>query len=249
MSPLSEALARFAGHRTVLVASDFDGTLANHGRDLAVATPMPGAEQALNELSQRANVTVMLVSGRRLADLIPRFDSLAKEIVTVGEHGAEWPDRDTGAHAAVEPLAAGLEEITAGVGGAIVERKLFGVTLRHRAVAPHRLEQLLDETAGYLREATIDLDPVPRIEFGRGVVDVSLLSTTKADAVESVRTRANAEGVLYFGDDISDESVFERLGASDVGVKVGTAASRATFRVADPDGVVKVLEELLSIRQ
>lgn len=249
MNPLSEALARFAGHRTILVASDFDGTLADHGLDLSVATPVPGAEQALNDLSQRAHVTVMLVSGRRLEDLLPRFDSLAGEIVTVGEHGAEWPGRDAEVHPNVAPLAAGLEEITAGVDGALVERKLFGVTVRHRAVAQHRIEQLLDETAGYLREATIDLDPAPRIEFGRGVIDVSLLSTTKGEAVASVKASAHAEAVLYFGDDISDEIVFERMGVTDVGVKVGVAPSRAVFRVETPNGVVEVLEELLSIRQ
>lgn len=249
MNPLSEALARFAGHRTILVASDFDGTLAEHGLDLSLAEPVPGAEAALNELSRRANVNVMLVSGRRLADLLPRFDSLASEIVAVGEHGAEWMGGATEVDPNVEPLAAGLEEITAGVEGAAVERKRFGVTVRHGTVARPRVEQLLDETAGYLREATYDLDPSPRIEFGRGVIDVSLLSTTKGDAVETVRASSHAEAVLYFGDDVSDETVFERLGVSDVGVKVGVTATRAAFRVEEPVDVVETLEELLSLRQ
>ena len=249
MNRFSDALARFAGQRRILIASDFDGTLAEHVPDLSAVTPVQGAEQALNELSQLPSVTVMLVSGRRLDDLLPRFAGLAGEIVTVGEHGAEWPGREPEAHPYVEILAAGLTEIADGIGGAMVERKLFGVTVRHRAVHRHRVDQLLEEASIYLRETTIDLDPAPRIEFGRGVIDVSLLPTTKGDAVESVKASVGAEAVLYFGDDISDESVFEFMRASDVGVKVGAAETCAQYRIEEPRDVVHALEELLSIRQ
>lgn len=248
MSHLSDALARFAGQRRILIASDFDGTLAEHVRDLDAVVPSPGAERALNELSRLTNVTVMLVSGRRLDDLRPRFRSLAGGIVTVGEHGAEWPDREPEAHPFVDVLAAGLSEITAGVEGAMVERKLFGVTVRHGVVAQHRVDQLVDEAALYLREAAVGLDPAPRVEFGRGVIDVSLLSTTKGEAVESVRVSVGAEAVLYFGDDVSDESVYERMGVSDVGVKVGSAETCAEYRIGGPPDVVRALEELRSLR-
>lgn len=249
MTPLSDALARFAGHRMILVASDFDGTLSDHGTDLAVAMPVPGAERALNELARLANVTVMLVSGRRLDDLVHRFDALAEEIVTVGEHGAEWPGREREVHPGVAVIAAGLTEITDGIGGAIVEPKLFGVTLRHEAVQQPRVAQLLEEATLFLRETTIDMDPPPRIEFGRGVIDISLSAVTKGDAVETVKASSGAEAVLYFGDDVSDESVFELMGASDVGIKVGTAPTGAQHRVEQPSEVVAALEELLSIRQ
>lgn len=249
MNRLSDALARFAGLRRILIASDFDGTLADHGPDLDAATPVPGAEQALNDLSRLSNVTVMLVSGRRLDDLIPRFPALAGDVVTVGEHGAEWPGRDPVAHPLVDVLAAGLTEIASGVEGAVVERKLFGVALRHRAVEEGRGDQLLEEASIFLRETSTGVDPAPRVEFGRGVVDVSLLSTTKADAVDSVKAQVGADAVLYFGDDVSDESVFERMGSADVGVKVGIAQSSAAFRVGEPRAVVEALEQLISIRQ
>ena len=245
MSLLSEALARFAGHRRILVASDFDGTLADH----ATPTPLPGVEQVLNDLSRLSGVTVMLISGRRLDDLRSRFHSLEGGIVTVGEHGAEWPGSDPEVHPYVEILADGLSEITAEVQGAEVERKLFSLAIKYRAVASHRVGQLLEEAEIFLREAVIDLDPEPRVEFGKGVIDVSLLSTTKGDAVESVRAAVGAEAVAYFGDDVSDESVFEALGAFDVGVKVGASPSRARYRVGEPRSVVSALEELVSIRQ
>ena len=174
---------------------------------------------------------------------------MADGIVTVGEHGAEWPGRSRDVHPLVDVLAEGLSEITAGIEGAMVERKLFGVTMRHRAVAQPRIDQLLDEAALYLREVTAALDPAPRVEFGQGVIDVSLLSTTKGDAVDSIRTSVDVEAVLYFGDDVSDESVFELMGPSDIGVKVGVAESRAEYRLGGPRDVVHALEELLSRRQ
>lgn len=249
MIRLSDALARFAGHRTLLIATDFDGTLAEYGPDLDDTVPVPGGERALNELARLSNVTVMLVSGRRLSDLLPRFSALSDEIVAVGEHGAEWPGRKPEAHPAIESLAAGLAEITAGIDGAMVERKLFGVTVRHRAVEPNRVSQILEEAAAYLRESTAGFDPTPRVEFGRGVIDVSLVTTTKADAVDSVRQSVGAGAVLYAGDDVSDESVFEILGDVDIGIKVGSAPSRAAYRVAEPRQVVSVLEELAYFRQ
>ncbi len=249
MTPLSDALALFAGHRRILVACDFDGTLSDHGRDLDAAEPVPGAVAAMNAIAELSNVTAMIISGRRLGDLHPRFPDLLSEVIVVGEHGSEWPDLEPTEHPAVERLASGLDEIASAFTGAIVERKLFGVTLRHRGVETGRVEQLLEEAAAFLREAASNLATSPRIEFGRGVVDVSLLSTTKGDAVQSVKLASGADAVLFFGDDISDESVFEVLGTEDVGVKVGSAPSIAGHRVADPRRVVAVLEELLYLRE
>jgi trehalose 6-phosphate phosphatase len=239
----------FAGHRRILVACDFDGTLSDHGPDLDAAMPVDGAIDVVNAIARLSNVTFMLVSGRRLDDLRPRFPALAAEVIAVGEHGSEWPGREPTAHPDVDRLVSGLTEIASGVPGAIVEAKLFGITLRHRGVDADRLAQLLEETAAYLRESTGRLDPAPRVEFGRGVVDVSLLSTTKADAVESVRRSASADAVLFFGDDVSDESVFAALGREDIGVKVGSAPSVASYRVPAPRHVVSTLEELLYLRQ
>ncbi len=249
MTQFSDALALFAGHRRILVASDFDGTLSDHGPDLDASAPVPGAEAVINAVARLSNVTVMLVSGRRLGDLLPRFPDLAADVVAVGEHGSEWPDREPTQHPAVERLASGLDEIASAIPGAIIERKLFGITLRHRGVETGRIEQLLEETAAFLREAASDLGMTPRVEYGRGVVDVSLLSTTKGDAVRSVKRTSGADAVLFFGDDVSDESVFEVLGSEDVGVKVGPAPSIARHRVPDPRRVVAVLEELLYLRQ
>jgi trehalose 6-phosphate phosphatase len=249
VTQLSEALALFAGHRRILIASDFDGTLSHHGPDLDSVAPVPGAEDVINAIAGLSNVTVMLVSGRRLDDLRPRFPDLAAGVIVVGEHGSEWPDREPTEHPAVDPLVSGLGEIAAAIPGAVVERKLFGLTLRHRGVDVGRVEQLLEETAAFMREAASNLGVSPRVEFGRGVVDVSLLSTTKGDAVQSMRRTSGADAVLFFGDDVSDESVFEVLGSEDVGVKVGPAPSIAHHRVPDPRHVVAILEELLYLRQ
>ena len=47
--------------------------------------------------------------------------------------------------------------------------------------------------------------------------------------------------VLAIGDDRTDEDLFDRLHADDWSVKVGQAATRARFRLADPTAVRAVL--------
>ncbi|MGH3649194.1 MAG: trehalose-phosphatase, partial [Acidimicrobiia bacterium] len=60
------------------------------------------------------------------------------------------------------------------------------------------------------------------------------------DAVRDLANRGAA--VLYIGDDITDETVFEVLGDADVGIKVGSGPTAAKFRVESVSDVVAILE-------
>lgn len=246
---LSEALATFAGHRRILVASDFDGTLSDLVARPDDAKPVPGAVEVLESLASAPYVNVVLVSGRRLPDLAARFTKLPDGVEMIGEHGSVRTDSQQSSHPDIDRLVAGLEDMTTGVEGAQVEAKLTSVTLHIRNVDVAAAGPLADRAATFLREATAGMTPRPRVEVGRGVVEVPLSHLTKADAVNDVREEHGADAVIFFGDDISDESVFESLGPQDVGVKVGSAPSAAHYRVADPRHVVAALEQLAFLRQ
>jgi trehalose 6-phosphate phosphatase len=71
---------------------------------------------------------------------------------------------------------------------------------------------------------------------------------TKGDGVERLREHVGATGVLYAGDDVTDEDGFAVMHEGDVGVKVGPGETKAEFRVADPDAVSELLGRLAAAR-
>src|SRR5262245_57029141 len=86
---LAAALERVAEVPRLLVASDFDGTLAPLVDDPAKARALPEAEEALMRLAATADTEVALVSGRSLASLRAGVGRLADHVELVGGHGIE----------------------------------------------------------------------------------------------------------------------------------------------------------------
>jgi trehalose 6-phosphate phosphatase len=55
--------------------------------------------------------------------------------------------------------------------------------------------------------------------------------------------------VVYFGDDVTDEFAFRRLGEDDVSVKVGQGETAARHRVDGPEDVAEALRLLVQERR
>ncbi len=246
---LSDALRDAAGHRRVLIASDFDGTLSEIVPVPDDARPVEGAVAALTELAALSNVDLLLVSGRRLDDLRARFEGRIPDgILTVGEHGAAWPDRTIEAPDGLDRLTDGFRALASTADGAEVEVKHSAVTFHLRNVDARSAERLAEEVLMFARETVGGLDTDARIEEGRGVVEVSFDSADKGQAVLEVKRRTGAGAVVFFGDDVSDEAVFGVLGPEDVGVKVGDGPTAAQFRVPGPPQVIEALDFIVSLR-
>ena len=100
---LTRALDAAATTPRLLVASDFDGTLAPIVNDPADARPCPSRPTPSSRLPQLPSTTVALVSGRALA-VLRELSGMPVEVHLVGSHGAEF---DTGfAHGIDENLLA-----------------------------------------------------------------------------------------------------------------------------------------------
>ncbi|WP_428844631.1 trehalose-phosphatase [Mycolicibacterium hodleri] len=89
---LVRALDEAAATARLLVASDFDGTLAPIVDNPADARPLPRAAEALVALAQLPSTEVVLVSGRALA-VLREYSGMPSSVHLVGSHGAEF---DTG---------------------------------------------------------------------------------------------------------------------------------------------------------
>src|SRR5690606_9815674 len=120
-----------------------------------------------------------------------------------------------------------------------VEHKPAGAVVHTRRMpddAAAALEQrVLDAVAG--RQGV-------RVLHGKRVVELSVLEATKGTALDALRHELDAAGVLYAGDDVTDEDAFAVLGPDDVGVKVGDGETRAAHRVPDPAALGLALDRL-----
>ena len=199
-----------------LLAFDFDGTLApivSHPDRARVSKPVA---RELERLSLALPVAV--ISGRRVADVLPRLGFVPRFVV--GNHGAEdpgdpasahWPSRFDGLR---ERLARAAQRLTGA--GVWVEDKGHSLALHFRqapdaAVATDRINEVL-----------VDLDPSLRCFGGKLVVNVVCAEAPdKADSLAALMARADAHSALFGGDDVNDEVVFARHHRHWLCVRVG----------------------------
>jgi len=250
--PLVGALRELARVKRLLVALDFDGTLAPEVDDPEKARALPEAREAVLRLLKMPNTRVALVSGRALKSLEQVAD-LPDTALLVGSHGIEIrldsPEvnllLDTAELRRVDVLNVVLGEVAEAVDQVWLEPKPAGFALHTRLAteANSRVAHLVAR-----REAAAEV-PGLTIREGKNVLEFSVRSTTKGEAIEHLRRYTQADAVFYAGDDVTDEDAFAALGPDDVGLKSGQGATLANFRVPGPDEVARTLALLADLRE
>ncbi len=236
-SPLEDALRRAAAAPVLVVASDYDGTLAEIVTDPERATPDGRALAALAALGTRPGVHGAIVSGRARA-VLARLTGAPAGIALIGSHGAEATDAAT--PAAVPGLLDDLRVVADRYPGTLLEPKPAGGALHYRsAAAPHEAAEAAREVGRRHGVRVID---------GKQVVELVAGDADKGTALDRARRAAGGGPLVFFGDDVTDEDVFATLGDGDVGVKVGDGETLAAYRVAGPQDVADALELLLAAR-
>lgn len=206
----------------VLLALDFDGTLAAMVPDPQDSRLHDGAARALARLGTLGQIAVITGRGvetvRRLGELDgrPGLDRL----VVLGQYGVERfdaasgvvdiPEAGDGVPAAKRDLVGLLAELAAAghpVGGVHLEDKgrAIGVHTR-RADDPYTAYQLLAP-----RVAEIGERHGLHVEPGRSVIELRTSTLTKGDALRTLVDETGATIVAMVGDDLGDLPAFELL--------------------------------------
>jgi trehalose-phosphatase len=245
---LRAAVARVARVPMLLVACDYDGTLAPIVEDPTKAVPLHEAVAAVRALAALPQTTVAVISGRALRDLAA-LSRLPGEVHLVGSHGSEF---DVGFIDALDSEAQDLrtelvETLTA------LARRREGVRLEIKpaSVAVH-VRGAAAEVKQILLEA-IRTGPATwpgiNVTLGKEVVELSVVATHKGMAIDTLRTQLSASAVVFIGDDVTDENAFAHLHGPDLGIKIGSGETRAHFRVADPYEAARVMALVLQHRR
>jgi trehalose 6-phosphate phosphatase len=238
---LTEALTRLAGHRPLLVASDYDGVLAPLADDPSAAVPLTGVADVLARLAAVPDVTVALVSGRGVDDL-RTTSGFRGPFRWIGSHGAEF-DGPLGDDLAAQrdALRDRLAPVVAGTPGARIEVKPASIAVHVRLVADRAAAAALLQHVGTIVDPSLTQKP------GKDVLELAVTDADKGTALRRLRDQLGAAGAMYLGDDRTDEDAFRVLGVDDVTVKVGEGETAARHRVADPAGALAVLQQLADL--
>ncbi len=247
MTSLDERLAEIAAVPILLVATDYDGTIAPIVDEPSQAQPLREAIIALRLLAGLPQTHVAVISGRALADLAS-LTGPPEDVHLVGSHGSEFDLNYATALAkpAValrDRVAKELAEIAGSASGLTVEEKPAGVALHYRKAHPEDAKRVLSAVQN--GPATIE---GVCTRHGKKVVELSVVGTNKGDALETVRHRCGASAAVFLGDDRTDEDAFARLRGPDLAIKVGAGKSMAPFRIDGPEEAARILARLGELR-
>jgi trehalose 6-phosphate phosphatase len=233
-------LAAFASSN-VLLAFDYDGTLAPIAPTPEGARMRPATRRWLTRVAQRYPCVV--ISGRPLEDLEKRLDTIPVWYL-FGNHGFE-PHAGSDEHAArARGWAARLSERLPVEEGLVIEHKKYSVTVHYRRV--RNKQRVLKAIVDAVRQ-------LPDVRTVGGAEALNLLpigGANKGVALQQARRMFACDTVIYVGDDQTDEDAFAS-GTPDrlLSIRVGSrGATRARYRLHTQRDIDLLLKHLLHFR-
>jgi trehalose 6-phosphate phosphatase len=225
----------------VLLAFDYDGTLAPIAEDPERAFMRPTTRELLQKISRR--YPCIIISGRAQDDALRKLRGTGVYEV-VGNHGLEPRHATSRLLDQVQRWLPVIEPAVEGHKGVVIENKLFSLAIHYR-----RSREKKKARAAILDAARL-LEDV-RIIGGKMVVNLlPAHAPHKGIALERERDRLGCDTAIYVGDDETDEDVFVldqpgRLLTIRVGAKRG---SMADYCIRDQSRIEDVLRVLLDVR-
>lgn len=249
-----DALTAIARTARLVIALDFDGTASPLVPDPMAARALPEVKAQIDRLAALPDTYVAYVSGRSMKDLRIITEHTDDALVALaGSHGAEYWFPGAG-HAeatgsatedgAREALWAAAQPIVDRYEGVGLEPKEFGMGI-HTRMATAEVE-----SAAFAEIDALVAEQFPhwRRRSGHRVLEFSSRTEGKDTAMRMLREQFDATGILFAGDDVTDEDAMQVLGADDLGVRVGPGESAAALRVDTPQDIAALLDALATER-
>lgn len=222
---------------TLLLATDFDGTIAPIAERPEDAVVHECARRLLDRCAAAPSLVVAVLSGRDVEDVRPRLGGL--RAIVAGSHGLECVDADgrtlwSTAARFPEPDPALIATIEAA--GVRVERKKFAMALHFRGREIRDLHPLLSPFVAWARRAGLE------VIGGRKVVEARVAGGGKRAALRRLAMFTKTRRVVYAGDDTTD---FEALAfAAEFGRAIFVASDERRPPEISPLSVVGSIEGL-----
>jgi trehalose 6-phosphate synthase/phosphatase len=247
--PLADLVDSYAKAARRLLLLDYDGTLVPIAKRPREAIPDNDLRILLTQLTSEPANSVIVISGRRAADLKLWLGQVPHLGFAV-EHGArwrlpggtewqgrcpapEWKDK-------IRPI---LDHFVEQTPGSFIEEKECALVWHYRTAESEFGEWLATELASMLEGMLAETEL--HVYRGKKVVEVRPIWANKGVLADELLTEyADAGFILGIGDDRTDEDMFARLPAHAWSVHVGADSSKARYRVPDTSGVRELLYRL-----
>ncbi|MDP2180992.1 MAG: bifunctional alpha,alpha-trehalose-phosphate synthase (UDP-forming)/trehalose-phosphatase [Actinomycetota bacterium] len=237
---------RDASRRLLLL--DYDGTLVGFSKRPEDARPPTEVLELLAGLAADPRNEVVVISGRDRETLDDWLGDLHVDLVA--EHGV-WIKGRRGEWVTIEPMNADwkdrvrpvLEMYVDRTPGTFVEEKDFSLVWHFRAVdrglGETRVRELKEELVSVVGDYGL------AAMEGNKVLEVKAAGVNKGRAAHRWMCREDACFTVVFGDDRTDEDVFEVAADMKWTVKVGTGPTRAHWSVRSYRDVRELLARML----
>ena len=252
---LEEINKRIRKSGRIFLALDYDGTLTPIVSRPSRAVMRYPARALLSRLSNKKNISLAVISGRRLSDIEKMVK--VKGIFYAGSHGFEIKGPGIkfihpaclAARPYIRQIKSRLKHELPSVGGIILEDKGVGLSLHYRNVKKTAVDGVKkvfhNIVDGYAAGKKV------RLSFGKKVLEVRPnIKWDKFSALNEISKAARKSAkagkrhvTIYIGDDATDEDVFKKMKAPDISVYVGKKSykSRAEFFVSNVNDVLKLI--------
>ena len=226
----------------VILVTDFDGTLAEVVQDPAAARARPEALEALEQLV-RLLADVIVLSSRtpaQLENLVPMSG-----VRLIGDSGLAIPRKAQ--KEALDHFNADVSRLLQRIPGAWLEVKPASTAVHFRNTDLSG-EQMISLLQPLLDGARLEA------ALGRKVIEVHAPKAGKGSALAALLPGEDPGGVVCFGDDENDRSMFEYISSLDIphmciGVWSPEAPpnlfERCDLVVPGPAGATAVLQEIV----
>lgn len=239
---------------SLLLLTDYDGTLTPIVADPAEARLALEVRNDLRVLAQSSRVRVGILSGRSVGDLRARVG--IPEVIYAGCHGLEVNGpgitfRHSGAEAQRQTLLAVARVVrvrSALIPGVRVEFKGLSVAVHYQGAHPGAVARLEIQLEGAIHSRRSRL----KILRGKKVIEIlPRVCWSKGDCALWIRDHVFPVApwhvaLLYMGDDRTDELAFDVLSCEAITARIGPerALSAAAYRLLDVSEVHRLLSAL-----
>ena len=237
---------KFKSAKKRMIFLDYDGTLVGYHPKPELAIPDEFLIELLKKLINYPQTELAIVSGRDQDFLEKYFGDLS--VTLVAEHGyfikhkkQNWMSKETQQKNWKEDIIPLLETFTDRTPGTFIEEKKNSLVWHYRKTDPELAAERVVELKTVL--SSLISDELHLLD-GDKVIEVVSGRYNKGTAVSEILSDKAADFILCFGDDITDEFMFNDLPSHSVNVKVGKKNTQANYCIDKPHDVISLLNAL-----